>query len=207
MKHLYETDASKERGHIMIYLSNVQVEISEEMETTLSEIIKCDDNELNGKLGKIAQAATEEYVKMMLGEKVFTRGSDIREYRLYLLITKYFEGNIPDESTISTLFQTTHSESKSLLRSTLAKYHYLLKGAINSSIIQVLTGDINQDEGGNYIVKNIPINIIDEMNRIVSEIDGSHNQIKKQRGTLQVYEIPPATFNALIDKLGVERND
>jgi len=191
----------------MRYLDNVQVEISEEMATTLSEIIKCDDNELNGKLEKIARASTEEYVKMMLGEKVFTRGSDIREYRLYLLITKYFEGNIPDESTISTLFQTTHSESKSLLRSTLAKYHYLLKGAINSSIIQVLSGDINQDEDENYIVKNIPINIIDEMNRIVSEIDGSHNQIKKQRGTLQVYEIPPATFSALIEKLGVARND
>jgi len=197
----------KKGGHVVRELDNVQIEISEEMARTLSEIVKCDVNELNKELGKIAGAATEEYVKMMLGEKVFTRGSDIREYRLYLLIIKYFEGNIPDESTISTLFQTTHSESKSLLRSTLAKYHYLLKDAINSSIIYVLSGDINQDEDGNYIVKNIPINIIDEMNRIVSEIDGSHNQIKKQRGTLQVYEIPPATFNALIKKLGVERND
>jgi len=188
-------------------LENVKVEISEEMVTTLSEIVNCDVDELNEELTKIATAATEEYIKMMLGEKVFTRGSDIREYRLYLLILKYFEGNIPDESTISRLFQTTHSESKSLLRSTLAKYHYLLKGAINTSIIHVLNGDINQDENENYIVKNTPINIIDEMNRIVSEIDGSHNQIKKQRGTLQVYEIPPATYNALIEKLGVERNE
>jgi len=188
-------------------LDNVQIEISQEMERTLSEIVKCDIDGLNEELSKIAGAATEEYVKMMLGEKVFTRGSDIREYRLFLLIINYFEGNIPDESTISTLFQTTHSESKSLLRSTLAKYHYMLKGAINSSIIHVLSGDISQDENRNYIVKNIPMNIIDEMNRIVSEIDGSHNQIKKQRGTLQVYEIPPATYDALIEKLGVERND
>ena len=75
-------------------LENVKVEISEEMVTTLSEIVNCDVDELNEELTKIATAATEEYIKMMLGEKVFTRGSDIREYRLYLLILKYFEGNI-----------------------------------------------------------------------------------------------------------------
>ncbi len=184
-------------------LDNIKIGISQEMERTLSEILKCDIEGLNKELSKIASAATEEYIKMMLGEKVFTRGSDIREYRLFLLIINYFEGNIPDERIISTLFQTTQSESKSLLRSTLAKYHYMLKDSINESIIRVFSGDHSQNENGNYIVKNIPINIIDEMNRIVSEIDGSHNQIKKQRGTLQVYEIPPATYEALNEKLGV----
>jgi len=188
-------------------LDNIKIGISQEMERTLSEILKCDIDGLNRELSKIASAAIEEYIKMMLGEKVFTRGSDIREYRLFLLIINYFEGNIPDERIISALFQTTQSESKSLLRSTLAKYHYMLKDSINASIIRVLSRDLIQNENGNYIVKNIPINIIDEMNRIVSEIDGSHNQIKKQRGTLQVYEIPPATYEALIEKLGVEINE
>lgn len=191
----------------MIILQDVNIEMTEEMVMRLSEILKCDRDTLNEDLQKIASASVEEYVKMMLGEKVFTRGSDIREYRLYLLIINYFEGNIPDESTISTLFQTTHSESKALLRSTLAKYQYLLKDAIRMSILNVLTQNTKQDDDYNYIVKNIPVNIIDEMNRIVSEIDGSHNQIKKQRGTLQVYEIPPATYHAMMEKLRVNTND
>ena len=83
----------------------------------------------------------------------------------------------------------------------------MLQDSINASIIRVLSGDLSQDENGNYIVKNIPINIINEKNRIVSEIDGAHNQIKKQRGTFQVYEIPPATYEALIEKLGVKINE
>ncbi|MBO1265157.1 hypothetical protein J3A84_08975 [Proteiniclasticum sp. SCR006] len=186
-------------------INNVKIEISEEMQKALAEIVRCDIDDLSVKLSKVASAATQEYVKMIIGEKIFTRGSDIREYRLYLLIINYFDGIIPDESTISTLFQTTNSESKSLLRSTLAKYHFLLKQPINETIIKILSRIKPKGDESFYVIKNIPINMIDEMNKIVSEIDGSHDQIRKQRGTLQGYEIPKATYDELMKFLGVTK--
>jgi hypothetical protein len=75
---------------------------------------------------------------MFLGQKVFRRGSDILEYRLFLLIEKALEGQIPDEQVVSNLFQTTPTESRSLIRSVMSKYQYQLRGAIEYSIRAIL---------------------------------------------------------------------
>lgn len=57
-------------------------------------------------LEKHIEAATEEYVRMILGQRALTTGRDIREYRLHLLIKHVF-GKILSEQDVSDLFQTT----------------------------------------------------------------------------------------------------
>jgi len=37
---------------------------------------------------------------MFIGQQVFTRGADIREYRLFLLIEQPFDAHIPDEQRV-----------------------------------------------------------------------------------------------------------
>ncbi|HEY8788095.1 MAG TPA: hypothetical protein VIM10_03025 [Actinopolymorphaceae bacterium] len=87
----------------------------------LAATLGCDAKDLTKTLKAYGEAASEEYVRMILGQKVFTRGTDIREYRLSLLITHVFGGRLPSEQLISALFQTTATQSRALLRAVMSK--------------------------------------------------------------------------------------
>lgn len=66
---------------------------------------------------------------MFIGQRVFTRGRDIQEYRLFLLIRGPFGNTIPDDQMVCDLFQTT-TQSRALVRSVMSKYQYELSQAI-----------------------------------------------------------------------------
>ncbi|MDR7870205.1 MAG: hypothetical protein RIN55_05050 [Tissierellaceae bacterium] len=185
---------------------NFTVSLDENEQNLLKQIFDCNNDALIAKLEKISKASTIEYLKMILGQKVFTRGQDIKEYRLYLLIRYLFNGIIPDEQVITTLFQTTNSESRSLLKSVLAKYQYELKESINDTINLILQNDIQHDEEKDiYYVSNIALNIVDEMNKTLSSIDGSLNQINKRRSSLQTFDITPSAYEALCAYCGISQ--
>lgn len=183
---------------------SISISISEDEKSLLKDIFHCNNDELTMKLDKIARAATEENLRMILGQKVFTRGQDIKEYRLYLFIRYLFDGRIPDEQVITTLFQTTLTESNSLLKSVLAKYQYELKDSINETIRIILQNDVELiEEEDKYQVSNIALNIIDEMNKLLSSIDGKLNQIIRKRGSLQTFVINPSAFDALCSHFNI----
>ncbi len=165
------------------------------------------NRELADKISVISKAASYEYVRMILGQKIFTRGQDIKEFRLFMLIKYLFNGKIPDEQTITTLFQTTTSESKSLLRSVLAKYQYELRESINETIKDILGNRLTRHELEEgeiiYYTSNIPLNIVDEMNKLLSGINGALTQISKKRGALNTFEIAEDAYTALIEHFGL----
>ena len=80
------------------------IPLTAEDRAQLAGIIACSPEELDERLSNYAKAAAAEYVEMFLGRKVFTRGSDIREYRLFLLIREVF-GRLPTEQQVSDLFR------------------------------------------------------------------------------------------------------
>lgn len=184
---------------------NFEIEFGDDEVELLKNIFSCNEDELELKISLVAKAATEEYVRTFLGQKVFTRGQDMKEYRLFLLITHLFEGQIPDENTITTLFQTTNTESKSLLKSVLAKYQYSLKVAIDNSIKLALESCIPpEDDQDYYTVSNVSINIIEEMNKILGAMDGTLTQITRKRSTLGTYEIMRSSYSRLCEEYEIE---
>jgi hypothetical protein len=108
--------------------------LSDEEKTQLAGILRCQVGELDAVLASYATAALEEYTRMFIGQRAFTRGADIQEHRLFLLIKEPFENQIPDEQRVSNLFQTTATQSRSLIQSVMSKYQYELQDAINSSL-------------------------------------------------------------------------
>ena len=61
----------------------------------LAGILGIKTAELAKALQPFAKSATEEYVRMFLGQRVFTRGRDALEFRLFLLIRGAFGNKIP----------------------------------------------------------------------------------------------------------------
>lgn len=182
---------------------NATIDLTENDVTELARILACDERELSATLATHASAALEEYVTMFLGQKVFKRGSDIMEYRLFLLIKYAFDDRIPDVSQVCRLFQITATESRSLIRSVMSKYQYQLHSAVDRSVTAIL-GSANQaNEGEPYLITINNANIIEALNLALAEIDGTLKQVSKQRGSVTTYEIAPASYARLCERFDV----
>lgn len=176
--------------------------LSEAERAQLAHILSSTDEEqLDEKLRAFSEAATEEYVRMVLGQRVFTRGQDVREYRLYLLIRHFFKGRLPTEQEISALFQTTTSQSRALLRAVMSKYQYELADAITDSLAAALSS-AKQARGSSVWTLTVDSgNVIDALNRRLVAIDGTLPPIIRRSGTMTTYEIQNSAHQKLSELL------
>lgn len=172
--------------------------------TLLETILQCSRTQLPDNLNKIARSAFEEYLKMILGQKVFTRGKDIQEFRLFIFIKYFFDGKIPDEQKICGLFQTTAAESRALIRSIMSKYQYELRDTIHDSLreqVVKVKKDINGDDYKLSIQNQF---FKDELNRILGAIDTSLPIIEKDKGTISTYVIKASSYQKLCELYSIE---
>jgi len=166
-------------------------------EGELVRVLNCDINTLNDVLAPYASAALTEYVMMFLGQKVFTRGSDIRTYRLLLLIQQALSNYIADEARVSRLFQTSTSESRALLRAVMSKYQAQIHLAAEQSIRDVLDNANLDPEGGPALITVDNTIIVEHLNRALAEIDGTLEKVARHDKSVSTYEIKPASYEKL----------
>lgn len=169
----------------------------------ISLILGCEEAQLPDVLRSYALPALLEYLAMARGQKAFKRGSDILEYRLFLLIENAFSGRVPDEQTVSKIFQTTATESRGLIRSVISKYQYLLRGAIDETLKDVLANASPESAAGPYCVTMNSVNVIEELNKKLANIDGTLSSIAKKRGSVSTYEISKSSYDELCGALGI----
>lgn len=182
---------------------NFDINLNAQEITEISLILDCPEAHLNVALGKYAKSALTEYLTMIRGQRAFKRGSDILEYRLYLLIENVFSGRMPDEQTISKIFQTTATESRGLLRSIISKYQYLLRSALDETLKDVLGQAIAESNVGPYQVTMNSVNIIEELNKKLASIDGTLASIAKKRSSVSTYEISKSSYEQLCGSLNI----
>lgn len=180
---------------------SINLPLSKEEIKELARILVCSEQELPNRIKGFATASLREYIQMFLGQKVFNRGSDLREYRLFLLIEEAFGERIPNEQEVSHFFQTTATESKSLIRSVMSKYQYQLKAAIDTSLATIINSSEQDSNGAPYNVVINSQNLVDELNRILAEIDGSLPLVCKRRGSVSTYLIQPSSYARLRERL------
>ncbi|WP_141217052.1 hypothetical protein [Rhodococcus sp. 14-2483-1-2] len=178
------------------------MELSAAERTQLSSAMGCVESDLDAQLGKVSKASEEEYVRMMLGQRVFTRGSDIRVFRLFLLVRHVYEGAIPSPGQVSAVFQTTTSESRSLLRAVRAKYQYELFEAINSSLRVVVGSSVESADGdGSRTFQCESEDLIEALNERVARHDGSLSRVSKVPGSAAAYSMRKSTYSKLVNEI------
>jgi hypothetical protein len=168
----------------------------------LAAALGCSTTAVAGELRKYENAAAEEYVRMILGQRVFTRGQDMREWRLVLIIRHVFGGQLPSERTISNLFQTSTGQSRSLLRAVMAKYQYELKDGVDATLGQLVGHAHQAGSGAPWTFTTDSENLVDALNREIANIDGTLSQIVRVRNTVSTYEIPNASYLRLKQRYG-----
>ena len=141
---------------------------------------------------------------MFLGQKVFTRGSDLLEYRLLLLTEHAFEGRIPDVQEVCNLFQMTSSGGRSLIRAVMSKYQYQLRDAIQATMSCLLdSAEVDADRTCvSLAVHNT--NLVDDLNGALTDIDTSLPPVQKKRGSVSTYELQPSSYHRLCERFAVQ---
>ena len=111
--------------------------LSQEDDDLLADLLG-DQPDLDSVLSQHARAALGEYIEVYLGRRSSSRGADIQELRLALLVEHAFGGRIPDEATVGALLKTPPSGSRTLIRNTLSRYRHQLDAAMTASAKAVL---------------------------------------------------------------------
>jgi len=163
----------------------------------LASALGCSVEKLDERISGFVAAAEEEYVRMMLGQHVYSRGQDIKVYRLSLLIKHAFGGRLPTEGQISALFQTTTTESRSLLRAVRAKFQYELRQATHDTMAAVFGQATKDDDADTWSLVCNSDNVIEALNDAVARQDGALPKIRKAPGAAGEYEIAASTHTAL----------
>jgi hypothetical protein len=178
-----------------------EADLSEPDRLQLAGILNTDLAHLDELLAPYAQAALTEYVRMILGQRIFRRGDEILEYRLLLMIKSIFGGLLPEEQQVSALFQRSPTQSRSLIRAVCSKYQYDLSQEIAASMRAAL--ESVEDDPAGWSFNTNSIHIVESMNLYLQLIEGSMQAVTKVRGTVSNYLLVPSSYEALCHKLGL----
>jgi len=170
-----------------------------EMEKLIEELqgLKEIEPSLEGKEYGIARAAIQEYLDMISGEIVFSRASDIKEYRLLLLIENVFE-EMPSESVVANLFHLKRSEAKTLIKNVDAKYRRKLTKIKKKTLCSIIDGIDTQEKTSYFEFYCDSPCKIDNLNDLVSSED---EIIQRVPFKMNRYRINADTLNSLKTKL------
>jgi hypothetical protein len=181
-----------------------EIEISDPDQDALSAALGVPKKSLNAGLTGHATAALHEYIECYLGRRAFSRGSDILEHRLSLLVCHAFGNDIPDDAVVSRLFQTTPSASRTLIRNALSKYRYQLAAAANrsgKSLLEKVTWEGNSA----YHAKAAAANLIEVLNQRLLAADSTLTPVTRLTDSGGAYAINKYSYDKLCDVFGATK--
>jgi hypothetical protein len=184
----------------LLRTAQVPIELTDDIRAQLAATFECKASEVRKEVDRYSAAATEEYLTMILGRTNYTRGSDIREYRLLLIIKHVLKGRLPSEGLISRLFQTSITQSRALLRAVMSKYQYELHSAIDATLRETIADASQEEPGGPWYITIDSENVIEHLNRELATLDGTVPQISKKRSSVITYEIANSSYRLLSER-------
>jgi hypothetical protein len=159
--------------------------------------------ELATALTKICKTSFLEYCKMFKEKGIPTRADEVMQERLFFLLNNYYMDRLPSENEISTIFQLTPSQSRTLLRNTKSRYRTKISIFINNSLKTILQSAAMNDETSRYEFVCLSSVMIEELNLIISQKGPTLEQINKIKGKSSKYECAEDTYDLLKAELGL----
>lgn len=159
------------------------------------------DIELGTALKKLCKAAFMEYCKMFKEKGLPTRADEVQQERLFFLLNHYFESRLPGENEISSIFQLTPSQSKTLLRNTKSRYRTRIEKYINNTLLTTLNSASQNTANEPYEFVCTSPTTIEELNSIINQKGPSLEPIQKIRGLACKYVCAVDTYNLLQKEL------
>ena len=188
---------------------NISINISNaELSTNDKALIKeClglqSAQDLNLAFTKICKTAFLEYCKMFKEKGLPTRADEVMQERLFFLLNHYYIDRLPSENEISTIFQLTPSQSKTLLRNSKSRYRTKIATSLNNSLKAIVHPAVLNNDTGKLEFVFLSSVLIEELNLIVSQKGPTLEQINKIKGKASKYECAEDTYDLLKAELGL----
>ncbi|HEX8450267.1 MAG TPA: hypothetical protein VF652_11815 [Allosphingosinicella sp.] len=179
------------------------IDVDADDEAKLREMFDVNAAGLPGRLAEHGKAALSEYLECYLGRRAFSRGSDILEHRLSLLVKHAFAGRIPTAAEISDLFQTTLTTSRTLIRNTFSKYRFELDAVAAAAAKDVLERVVWAD-GDVCNAKIAAPNLVELLNRRLLSANPGHKEIVRTQGAVGTYAITQDAYAELCALFGAQ---
>ncbi|MGN6196937.1 MAG: hypothetical protein ACTHOB_18495 [Ginsengibacter sp.] len=159
------------------------------------------DIELSDALKKLSKAAFMEYIKMFKEKGLPTRADEVQQERLFFLLNHYFGNRLPGENEISSIFQLTPSQSRTLLRNTKSRYRTKINNFIKNTLLTTLNSATQPIAGEQYEFVCTSPSTVEELNSIVTQKGPTLQPIEKIRGLASKYSCAVDTYNLLQTEL------
>lgn len=161
------------------------------------------DADLERALPKLTKTALLEYLNMFLEKGMSNRADEVKQDRLYFMIQHYYADRIPTEAEISSIFQLTNSQSKTLLRNTNSRYRTKIARQIDASLREVVES-AKWNKGRKKYEMVIESDVIrEELDLIVTQNGPTLAPLRKKRLSACQYEAEPDTYDMLKRVLGI----
>lgn len=146
---------------------------------------------------RLGKAAFMEYVKMFKEKGLPTRADEVQQERLFFLLNHYYVDHVPGENEVSSIFQLTPAQSRTLLRNTKSRYRTKITNFIKKTLRDTLTSAVRPAADQHYEFVCTSPTIVEELNSIVSQKGGTLEPIIKIRGLASKYKCAADTYNLL----------
>ncbi len=183
-------------------------ELSEDDKLVIKDCLGLgDEDNLDEHLNRLAKASFIEYIKMFKEKGLPTRADEVQQERLFFLLLHYFMNRVPFEHEISSIFQITQIQSRTLLRNTNSRFRTKIAQFIRNTIRTVLRTAVLNGDGDRYELEITSSVIKDEINTYLSQRNAHLFPLTKKRGYLAVYECPEDTYNFLSENFEIHIAD
>jgi hypothetical protein len=188
----------------------IRINISDEELTEIHKKLIKDCLELNSNdelkeaLERLTKAAFLEYCKMFIEKGLPTRADEVKQERLFFLLLHYFNNRLPEEREISTIFQLTASQSKTLLRNTKSRYRTKIQEFVKNSLKSNVEKAIWNEDTSMFDIVLTSTVILEELNTIISQKGSTLQSIQKVKGAAAKYQCPEDTYDLLKIELGIK---
>ncbi|MBQ4914981.1 hypothetical protein J8L85_11070 [Maribacter sp. MMG018] len=183
-------------------------ELTEDDKLVIRECLRLsEEDNLQEHLSKLAKASFIEYVKMFKEKGLPTRADEVQQERLFFLLNHYFMNRVPYEHEISSIFQITQSQSRTLLRNTNSRFRTKISLFIRNTIKSIIRTALLNHDSGKYEMEITSGVIKEEINTYLSQRNAQLFPLTKKRGYLAIYECPEDTYDFLREQFEIDITD
>ena len=159
---------------------------------------------LEDAMPKLCKAAAMEYIGMFVEKGMSSRADEVRQDRLYFLITYYYESRLPPESEVSSVFQLTASQSRTLLRNIRSRYRTKIGDQVRASSKEVVASATENENTGRWEMLIDSDVILEELNHAIAKKAPTLKTVRLKRDSAGQYEAEEDTYQLLRREYGVD---
>ncbi len=185
---------------MQITIEVTDFEFDEITKNIIKDCLEIDsDKELDIALEKLCKSAFMEYIKMFKERGLPNRADEVKQERLFQLLVHYFQDHMPQESEISTIFQITLAQSRTLLRNTNSRFRTLIMSYLKNSLQSILESAIFNEDTKKYELIIQSKVFYEEFITTINNRGPDLTQLRRVPNSASRYECTDKTFNLLAE--------